>query len=52
MLGQQVATLAQGRKQAGTYKIDWSGQSLSSGKYFVRLEADGVTDTKQMTVVR
>ncbi len=52
VLGQQVATLAQGRKQAGTYKIDWSGQSLSSGKYFVRLEAGGTTDTKQVTVVR
>ncbi len=52
VLGQQVATLARGTKQAGTHQVDWSGQSLSSGKYFVRLEAGGTTDTKQITIVR
>ncbi|MCS4139630.1 hypothetical protein GGQ13_003086 [Salinibacter ruber] len=52
VLGQQVATLARGTKQAGTHQVDWSGQSLSSGKYFVRLEAGGTTDTKQVTIVR
>jgi hypothetical protein len=52
ILGQQVATLAKGTKQAGTHQVNWEGRSLSSGKYFVRLEAGGTVDTKQITVVR
>jgi hypothetical protein len=52
VLGQQVATLAKGTKQAGTHRVNWEGRSLSSGKYFVRLEAGGTVDTKQITVVR
>ncbi|MCS3785441.1 cohesin domain-containing protein [Salinibacter ruber] len=52
VLGQQVATLVQGTQQAGTHQVEWDGNQLSSGKYFVRMEAGGKTDTKQITVVR
>ena len=52
LLGQQVATLMQGTKQAGTHRIELDANQLSSGKYFVRMEAGSKTDTKQITVVR
>jgi hypothetical protein len=40
--GQQVARLAQGRREAGTYTVNWNGrdergQELASGMYLYRL---------------
>jgi len=52
-LGQQVATVYEGTPQAGEQqraRIDVSG--LSSGTYFLRLRADGKTETQRVTVVR
>jgi flagellar hook assembly protein FlgD len=48
ILGQNVATLMNGKQGAGSYKIDFNGLSddgmrLSSGVYLCRLEARGVT---------
>ena len=44
MMGQQVATLVEGMREAGTYAIHWDGraddgQALASGVYFYRLRA-------------
>lgn len=53
MLGQQVATVYEGTPQAGeqqTAQVDVS--SLPSGTYFLRLRADGKTETRRVTVVR
>jgi hypothetical protein len=52
-LGQQVATVYEGTPQAGDQqraRVDVS--DLSSGTYFLRLQADGKTATRQVTVVR
>jgi len=52
-LGQQVATVFQGTPQAGEEqraRVDVSG--LSSGTYFLRLRADGQTETRRVTVLR
>jgi len=52
-LGQQIATLYNGRPQAGelqTARIDASG--LPSGTYFLQLQSEGQTRTQKLTVVR
>jgi hypothetical protein len=52
VLGQQVATVADGQMEAGSHKLEWDGSSLSSGVYFVRMKAGDATDTHRITVVR
>ena len=52
LLGQQIATLADGKMEAGTHQLEWDGSSVSSGAYFVRMEAGGVTDVQKVTIVR
>jgi hypothetical protein len=52
-LGQRVATLYEGTPQAGEQQrtqLDATG--LSSGTYFLRLQAGAHTITRQVTVVR
>uniref|UniRef100_UPI002073FF60 PKD domain-containing protein n=1 Tax=Salinibacter ruber TaxID=146919 RepID=UPI002073FF60 len=53
VLGRQVAVLAQGRKEGGFHRLQWTaGQELSSGTYFLRLRAGGQGKTRRLTVVR
>jgi hypothetical protein len=52
VLGQQVATVADGEMDPGTHKLDWDESSLSSGTYFVRMKAGSETDVHKITVVR
>ena len=52
VLGQEVATVADGEMDAGMHKLGWDGSSLSSGVYFVRMEAGSKTDVHKVTVVR
>jgi hypothetical protein len=37
---------------AGRYRAEFDASRLQSGVYFVRLQADGRTRTKRLTVVR
>jgi len=53
VLGQRVKTLYQGTPQADQVRdVTVDASSLSSGVYFVRLQADGQTRTERLTVVR
>jgi len=52
ILGREVATVEQGRKQAGRHQVTFEAGRLSSGAYFGRLEAGGQTRTQKITVVR
>jgi hypothetical protein len=52
VLGRRVATLVDGRKEAGRYRVQFSASDLSSGVYFGRLEVDGQVLTRKLTVVR
>lgn len=52
VLGQKVATLEQDTKAAGSHRVKWDGSSVSSGTYFVRIEANGSASTQQVTVVK
>ena len=48
VLGNEVATLVDEYRNAGSYKIDFNSSSLSSGIYFYRLTAGTFIQTKKM----
>jgi hypothetical protein len=52
VLGRRVATLADRRFAAGLQELTWRPQGLSSGVYFVRLEAAGRRFTQRLVRVR
>jgi M6 family metalloprotease-like protein len=54
VLGNQIATLVNGVKEAGTYQavFDPSRYQLASGIYFYRLEANGVKLAKKMMYMK
>jgi hypothetical protein len=63
LLGQEVATLIQGVRPAGSYQVIWNGRdnlgrSVGSGLYFYKLTAvpttggEGFSHTKKMTLVK
>jgi hypothetical protein len=55
--GQRVKTIAQGRREAGHYMIDWDGtdddgHSLATGVYIARLAAGDAVVTRKLMLVR
>ena len=53
ILGQAVRTVYRGTPGAGEGQtVDVPTTGLSSGAYFLRLRADGRTETRRLTVVR
>lgn len=55
LLGQRVATLAEGFHEAGRHRAVWSPgkqRMLPSGVYFVRMQANGFTDTRRIIYLR
>jgi S-formylglutathione hydrolase FrmB len=52
ILGNEVATLVNEEKPAGTYGITWDADNLPSGVYFYRLQAGDFIQTKKMILMR
>ncbi len=57
ILGQDIATVFEGRLSAGTYTQQWDGKnrkgiSVSSGVYFYRLQAGSFVQTKKMIFLK
>jgi hypothetical protein len=52
LLGQSVASLTSGYKDAGIYNLTWDASDVSSGMYFVKAQADGFTKTQKLMVVK
>ncbi len=52
VLGREVSTLVNEVKNAGTYKVDFNGSSLSSGMYFYKVSVNGFTDVKKMSLIK
>jgi len=52
LLGEEVATLASGEMNAGTYSIQWDATGQPSGMYFYRLQAGGFTETRKLVLLR
>ncbi len=51
-LGEDVATLVQGKFSAGKYKVEWNTNGLASGIYFYHLQAGGFVATKESILLR
>jgi hypothetical protein len=51
-LGRKVATVADGRKEAGRHRARLDASRLSSGVYFGRLQAGDQTRTRRIVVVK
>lgn len=52
LLGQQVATLANGRYAAGHHNISFEGKGLTSGIYLYRLDAEGKVEIRKMLLIK
>jgi hypothetical protein len=52
MLGREVATLVNEKKDAGTYSVQWNASGFSSGIYFYRLEAAGRQEIRKMLLLK
>lgn len=52
LLGQEVATLVNEKKEAGRYEVKFDGSGFSSGVYFYRMQAGSFTETKKLLLLR
>ncbi|MGE5412323.1 MAG: T9SS type A sorting domain-containing protein, partial [Clostridiales bacterium] len=52
LLGNEVATLVNEEKAAGTYTVNFDGSKLSSGVYMYQLTVDKHISTKKMLLIR
>jgi len=52
VLGQHVATLFDGERQAGRYSATFDGSKFASGVYFYRLQSNSVSITKKLVLMK
>jgi hypothetical protein len=52
VLGNEVATLVNEEKPAGSYEAEFSAAELASGVYFYKLSAGEYTDSKKMAIIK
>jgi hypothetical protein len=52
VLGNEVATLVNEEKPAGSYEIEFEGISLTSGIYFYKIKAGDFIETKKMIMIK
>ena len=52
VLGNEVATLVNEYRNAGSYEVNFNASSLSSGIYFYRLQAGSFIQTKKMLLIK
>ena len=52
VLGNEVKTLVNENKPAGSYSVEFNGNNLPSGIYFYKLEINSFTATKKMLLIK
>ena len=52
LLGQHIATLANERRPAGRYSIQWNAQGIASGVYIYRIKAGDFVGTRKLVVLK
>ena len=52
VLGNEVSTLVDEYKPAGTYEVTWYAESLPSGVYFYQLKTENYIETKKMILLK
>ena len=51
-VGEEVATLVNEQKSAGSYNVDFNAVSLPSGIYFYQLRTGSFVGTKKMVIMK
>jgi len=51
-MGQEVATLVDGKNPAGTYQVEFNSGHLSAGVYYYRLQAEEFESIRKMVVAK
>jgi carboxypeptidase T len=52
LLGKEVASLVNEKKEPGYYEVSFNGGNLASGLYFYRIEAGNFVETKKMMLIK
>ena len=52
LLGKEVTTLVNEKKQPGNYEVEFNASSLPSGVYFYKLSAGNFTETKKLVLLK
>lgn len=52
LLGKELATLVNEKKEPGYYEASFNGSNLASGLYFYRIEAGNFVETKKMMLIK
>ncbi|MHB8338706.1 MAG: T9SS type A sorting domain-containing protein [Ignavibacteriaceae bacterium] len=52
VLGNEIATLVNEEKPAGSYSVNFNGNKLSSGVYFYRMQAGSFVETKKLILMK
>jgi hypothetical protein len=52
MLGQEVRTIFNGFKEAGVHTINFNAERLQSGIYLYKIETEGNTQVRKMTLIK
>jgi len=52
LIGQEVATLFNGKQEAGIHTVEFDASTLNSGVYFCRVQANNSVDIKRMILVK
>ncbi len=52
ILGKEVATLVNGKVDAGYHQVEFNGSNFASGLYIYKIEAVGFTDVKKMILIK
>ncbi len=52
VIGNEVATLVNEEKPAGSYEVNFDAKGLSSGIYFYKLQAGSFVETKKMILIK
>ncbi|RKZ00067.1 MAG: peptidase S8, partial [Ignavibacteriae bacterium] len=52
VLGNEVATLVNENKHAGSYEVEFSAANLANGVYFYKLRVSDFVETKKMILMK
>ena len=52
LLGHEVTTLVNTFKEAGNYSASWNASKATSGMYLYKLESNGKTITRKLTLMK